>query len=301
MDSIKRIDIHSHITAFPEYAPDCKWQGRFCSAEEMIEIYDKLNIEKGVILPISAAEGQMTPMTSESAKFVADKYPDRFLWFCNIDPRALSNGDKTDLSPLFKHYKKLGAKGVGEVTCQLYFDDPLVDNMLSYAEEFEMPVLFHLHTKFGGSYGLVDEAGLPRLEKMLKKHPRLNFIGHSQVFWAEISNDCPENERGGAPKGKVTEGRISKLLREYPNLWCDISAGSGWNALSRDPEFAEKFLNEFADRILYGCDVCATLNTHQYLMDEFLRKMYADGMLKPDVWRKIARENAISLLKINLE
>ena len=226
---------------------------------------------------------------------------DGFLWFCNIDPKALSNGDKTDLSPLFKHYKKLGAKGVGEVTCQLYFDDPRVDNMLSYAEEFEMPVLFHLHTKFGGSYGLVDEAGLPRLEKMLKKHPRLNFIGHSQVFWAEISNDCPENERGGAPKGKVTEGRISKLLREYPNLWCDISAGSGWNALSRDPEFAEKFLNEFADRILYGCDVCATLNTHQYLMDEFLRKMYADGMLKPDVWRKIARENAISLLKINLE
>lgn len=298
MDSVKRIDIHAHVTAFPEYAPDCKWQGRFCSAEEVIAHYDRLNIEKGVILPISAAEGQLTPMTSEGAKYTVDKFPDRFIWFCNIDPRAMWNKPDCDLYPLFEHYKKLGAKGIGEMTCQLYADDPLVDNFFSYAEKYEMPVLIHIHTKFGGSYGIVDEAGLPRIEKMLQKHPKLQLIGHSQAFWCEISNDCPENERGGAPKGKVTEGRIAELLRKYPNLWCDISAGSGWNALSRDPDYAEKFLDEFQDRILYGCDICAVENAHQYLMDEFLRKMYAEKRLSHDAWRKIARDNAIRLLKL---
>lgn len=292
MNSIKRIDIHAHAVAFPEYAM-C-----FCSAEEVIELYDNLNIEKGVLLPLCAAEGQYTPITSEAAKYVSDKYPERFLWFCDIDPRALNNSPTTNLAPLFEHYKKLGAKGVGEVTCQLYADDPCLDNMYSYAEEYEMPVLFHLHTKFGGSYGLVDEKGLPRLEKMLRKHPKLNFIGHSAAFWSEISCDCPEEQRGGYPTGKVKEGSISRLLREYPNFWCDISAGSGANALMRDEEFTQGFIEEFSDRILYGCDYCATTNNHPYKLDEFLKGMYEKGTLKPCDWKKIARENAVKLLKL---
>ena len=88
------IDIHAHATAFPEYAPPFRWGGRFCSAEEVIKFYDEINIEKGVLLPISAAEGQLTPMTSEAIKFMADKYPDRFLWFCNVDPRAMDNNSE---------------------------------------------------------------------------------------------------------------------------------------------------------------------------------------------------------------
>ena len=65
IDSIKRIDIHAHVTAFPEYAPPFKWGGRFCSAEEVIKFYDELNIEKGVLLPLTAAEGQLTPIASQ--------------------------------------------------------------------------------------------------------------------------------------------------------------------------------------------------------------------------------------------
>ena len=298
MNSIKRIDIHSHVTAFPQYAPDCKRQGRFCSADEMIKMYDELNIEKGVILPLNATEGQMTPMTSEAAKYVADMYPDRFLWFCSIDPRALSNKIDCNLSPLFEHYKKLGAVGIGEITCQLYADDPKFGNMFSYAEEYEMPVLIHIATKFDGGYGIVDEAGVQRLERMLEKNQRLDIIGQSQPVWTEISNDCPEKDRGGSPQGKVTEGRISELLRRYPNLWCDISAGSGANALMRDPDFTEGFFEEFSDRILYGCDICAVQNTHQYLLDKFLKDMFSQKRMSFETWKKIARDNAIKLLKL---
>ena len=298
MENIKKIDIHAHVTAFPEYAPPFKWGGRFCSGEEVIKIYDEINVEKGVLLPISAAEGQLTPMTSEAIKYVADKYPDRFLWFCNVDPRAMQNDDKTDFGEILSFYKGMGAKGIGEITCQIYADDPKLDNLYSYAEELELPVLIHISPKFDLGYGIVDELGLPRLESMLKKHPKLKILGHSQCFWSEISGDNTDEIRNTYPKGKVCDGRIADLLREYPNLYCDLSAGSGANAMMRDPEYCYRFFEEFSDRILYGCDICATTNTHQYEFSDFLDKMMTEKAVSEDTYRKIVRDNAIELLKL---
>ena len=164
-----------------------------------------------------------------------------------------------------------------------------------------MPVTIHIAPQFGGGYGIIDEVGLPRIDKMLKKHPKLKLLGHSQPFWAEISGEVTEETRGGYPKGKVREGRLSQLLREHENLYCDLSAGSGMNALRRDPEFAAKFIEEFADRLLYGCDVCATINTHQFEFDAFLTEMRESGMISEENYRKIVRNNAIDLLKLPLE
>lgn len=73
------------------------------------------------------------------------------------------------------------------------------------------------------------------------------------------------------------------------------------NALRRDPENAARFIEEFSDRILYGCDICATFNRHQYEFDAFLTKMRTDGMISETNYRKIVRENAIRLLKLDLK
>ena len=81
MKSIKKIDIHAHGTAFPQYLPSKQWVGRFCSGDQTIAFYDKLNIEKGVLLPVSSPEAFVSPMTSENCKFIADQYPDRFCGF----------------------------------------------------------------------------------------------------------------------------------------------------------------------------------------------------------------------------
>ena len=32
-----------------------------------------------------------------------------------------------------------------------------------------------------------------------------------------------------------------ELLRKYPNLYGDLSAGSGYNAITRDPAFGDAF------------------------------------------------------------
>ena len=298
MNTLKKIDIHAHIVAFPEWTPPHPGSGyRLLSAEELLEMYDQLNIERGVLLPVVSPEGQVVTMSNEGCIYATTKYPDRFSWFCNIDPRALNNCTASvNYSYLLEHYKKLGAKGLGELTSNLYVDDPRMDNLFSHCEEVGMPVLFHHTPAIGDWYGMVDDLGLPRLEKMLKKHPKLQFIGHSQTFWSEISADNTEVIRNGYPNGKVISGRITTLMREHENLSCDISAGSGSNALRRDPEHAVSFLNEFQDRIYYGCDICASFNTHQFIFRDFIDGLCESGAISETVYRKVCRDNAAKLL-----
>ena len=50
------------------------------------------------------------------------------------------------------------------------------------------------------------------------------------------------------------EGAIDKLMNTYPNLWGDLSAGSGAQAISRDPAFGREFLIRRQDRLLFGTD-----------------------------------------------
>jgi len=296
MEPIKKIDIHAHATGFPQYAPAHPGSGyRMVCAEEVIGFYDKLNIEKGLLLPLISPEAQWLQIGVEETKTVADSHPDRFVWFCNVDPRAAQNSPEADLSYLLEHYKGLGAKGVGELTSNIYADDPKMDNLFTHCEKQKMPVTIHISPEPSGYYGIVDDPGLPRLEKMLKKHPDLVILGHSQPFWAEIS-ECEPALRNTYPSGKVKEGRLPKLLREYGNLCCDLSAGSAANALMRDREYAAKFIEEFADRMYYGCDVCAVINDHPYKFNDFLDSMRATGEISEENYRKIVRENAVKLL-----
>ena len=293
---MKKIDLHTHLTMYPELVPTRLNGSRFLCAEEQLEVHDKLNVELGVILPLIAPEAQWMTMSNEEAKILSDRHPDRFTWFCNVDPRQGSYRADVDLGHIISHYKELGAKGLGELTTTLYADDPMMDNLFSHCEQLDMPVLIHIAPQVGGCYGIVDELGLPRIEKMLKKHPDMKLIGHSAAFWSEISDGLEQDKRNGYPKGKVKEGNLPRLLRDNGNLYCDLSAGSGSNAMMRDPEYAAQFMAEFADRIFYGADVCSVSNTFQYDFDAFLTKMVTDGMLSQENYEKIIRKNAVKLL-----
>ena len=133
---------------------------------------------------------------------------------------------------------------------------------------------------------------------MLKKHKNLRIIGHSAAFWCEISENGYPDDRNDYPTGKVTDGRLAYLFREYGNLYCDLSAGSGSNAMMRDREYAAKFLTEFADRIYYGTDVSDKKQTFQYVFDEFLTGLVTDKLTNVDVYDKIIYKNAAKLLSI---
>lgn len=298
MEAIKKIDIHAHCTPFPEYYPKSKASGEGAIGVAALSgFYEKLNVEKGVLLPIVSPEGALSVKSNEACKYLADEYPDKFLWFCNVDPRAVGNRQTADLGYLLEHYTSLGAKGVGELTSSLYTDDPRMDNLFTYCEQLKLSVTVHIAPEPVGHYGIIDELGLPRLEKMLKKHPDLVIFGHSQCFWSEIGENT-EATRNTYPTGKVKNGRIPHLLREYPNLYCDLSAGSGANALMRDREHAARLIEEFADRMFYGCDIGAATNTYPFEFDAFLASMRESGEISEENYRKIVRDNAVKFLKL---
>ncbi len=296
---MKKIDIHCHVHALSEHSSKHhKSDVQGLSEEEQIGIFDKLNVEKGVLLPLFTPDNREWTSPSENCKYLVDKYPDRFAWFCNIDPCAEDFDAKTDLSEYIGRFKEMGARGVGEITTPLYADSDIMDNLFYHCAECDMPALIHIGTSFDEKYGIIDEKGLPRIEKILKKHKSLRIIGHSAAFWCEISENGYPDDRNDYPQGKVFDGRLASLLREYGNLYCDLSAGSGSNAMMRDREYAAKFLTEFADRIYYGTDVSDKRQTFQYVFDDFLTGLVADKMISTEIYQKIVYKNAEKLLGI---
>ena len=262
--------------------------------EQLLAIYDSVGIERGVLLPESNPEFNLEPQGSSEVVEISEASPGRFIPFCNVDPRAMSNSASAPLGDFLAYYKSRGCKGLGELCANLAFLDPLVQNLFKAAEEHGLPATFHIATSLGGSYGLYDDPGLPQLEETLCRFPKLRLLGHSQAFWSEISA-FDGSDRNSYPKGPVKkEGRVSQLMRKCPNLYGDLSAGSGFNAISRDEEFALRFIDEFQDRLLFGTDICQP--DAKVPLAAFLLGLRDSGRLPEKVFMKLARENAIKLL-----
>jgi predicted TIM-barrel fold metal-dependent hydrolase len=57
------------------------------------------------------------------------------------------------------------------------------------------------------------------------------------------------------PKGPVTKGGLTdRYLSDHANMYGDLSAGSGLNALSRDEDFTRDFLTRHQDKLVFGSD-----------------------------------------------
>ncbi|MEZ6047002.1 MAG: amidohydrolase family protein [Planctomycetaceae bacterium] len=144
--------------------------------------------------------------------------------------------------------------------------------------------MFHIDTIRGK-----DKPGLLHLEEALATFPKLDFIGHGPGWWASISGDI--ESLGGYPEGEVVSGgAIDKLMDKYPNIYGDLSAGSGNNAIARDPEFGREFLIRRQDRICFGTDYLAP----EQAVPQFATLEQMD--LPLDVQEKIFRGNAIKIL-----
>ena len=299
MNTVKKIDIHVHTS---ESAWICRGtDARYATPEELIHIYDTIGVEKGVILPEINVEGSFQISSNYEIWNVVQKYPHRFAWFANLDPRQGDNSPHTDFTPYMKTLMSHGARGVGEICSNMYFDDPFMLNMFRHCEKNGLPVIFHIGN-MGGDYGIVDTYGLPHLEAALQACPNLKFLGHSQKFWSAISGDVTEADWNGYPSGKVVPGgRLVELFRKYPNLCGDLSAGSGYNAVSRDPDFGYAFMEEFQDRLYYGTDICSPTNITSPMLKlaSFLDEGYLSGKLSWDAYYKISRGNAEKILGLS--
>ena len=130
-----------------------------------------------------------------------------------------------------------------------------------------------------------DKPGLPGFEQMVKTYSRVKWIGHAQYFWREISAKVPRKE--SYPKGPVVpDGRLDELFGKYKNLYADLSAGSGYNAITRDPEFGLAFLKRWKHRLMFATDKLRKVQDTS--MIEFIRN--AD--ISKDAFEGITRKNA---------
>lgn len=63
---MKKIDIHCHVVAFPEYSTKRLDGNKYLSAEEQIEIHEKLDVDLGVLLPITTQEAHWATISNDA-------------------------------------------------------------------------------------------------------------------------------------------------------------------------------------------------------------------------------------------
>ncbi|OHD72872.1 MAG: hypothetical protein A2177_03145 [Spirochaetes bacterium RBG_13_68_11] len=213
-----------------------------------------------------------------------ERAPSRFLpGFCP-DPRR---PDAIDRLKAMKDTHDV--RICGEMKLRMMYDNWDAIRLFRFCGGEGLPVTVHLDYEFdaGASYPRPNwwyGGGIEAFERAVRACPDTVFLGHAPGFWSHISGD-DRFDKELYPEGPVAPGgKLITMMRQYPNLYCDISAKSGWNALNRDRSFTREFLTEFQDRVLYARDDFDT--RHRELLDglgldaDVLAKIYAGNALR---------------------
>jgi predicted TIM-barrel fold metal-dependent hydrolase len=240
------------------------------------------------------------------AKEAMAKYPDRYVLSART---GLKEPDAAEV--LRKAVVEDHAIGFGELKDDVAADGPELQRLYGLAGELEIPVLIHFQ-EFPHYDGETNyAAGIKNFAKMLEKYPKTKFVGHADAFWANISADYANQE--AYPSGPVVRGGVTdKLLGDYPNMFGDLSANSGNNALYRDPELTADFLARHQDKLMFGSDCscedgkgAGRSQRNNPAAARLFNKCVAretlgivKGATSAEVFRKITWENARRVYKI---
>lgn len=274
------IDVHMHVGRLYHF------ERKALTPAYLLKLMDAHGIEKAALLPIESPEETDYYVTTEEVLRICKRHTDRFIPFCNVDPRRRNADLTTDFHSILEEYRDRGCRGFGEAMSGLWVDDPRLRKIYESCGRLGLPIIFHMDALRN-----MDERGLPRFESMIRRFPDTIFVGHGQHFWAEISAHVSEEDFGRYPEGKVIRpGAVERLLSTYQNAYADLSAGSAWNAITRDPEHGRWFLNEYQDKLLFGTDLCRY--NQELPMIEYL----GSGILSAVAYDKITHANADRIL-----
>ena len=284
------IDAHNHpdwygynldrfLDNMEKYSIDKTWLLTWESPEDE---YDPCYLN--VISPLRSCSG---PIPIENCIPYVERAPEKFILGFAPDPRKPDAMKRLEAS-----ISLYGVKVFGELKLRMMYDNPDALRIYRFCGEKGLPVIVHIDYEFSKGHMFPRPnywygGGIEALERAVAKCPDTIFLGHAPGFWAHIS--CDEQfDKVPYPEGNITKGgKLLKMLDMYNNLYCDLSAGSGLNALKRDPVFAKAFLIKYQDRIVYGRDYFD--NVHQ----EFLNQLD----LPPEVLQKIYSGNAKRLVE----
>lgn len=233
------------------------------------------------------------------------KRPGVFVRSVSLDPAS------ADADEAFRKAIRGGAVSIGELKYHLALDSPEMRRVYDVAAEMRVPVMMHIQNfpHFAGE--LPYNTGYDHFDKVLAAYPKTNFIGHGDLFWANISADVPTDR--GYPNGPIKPGGLTdRWLSDFPNLYADMSANSGNNALSRDPDFSRGFISRHQTKLIFGSD-CSCSDGHGAGVSQnnnpeasrlagkcVARETLAlsKQLASPEVFRKITWENGRRLFQL---
>ena len=272
-DDIPIIDIHQHTP----------YSGR--NADQLVQHQLDMGVSRTVLLPAGRRYGLAAEAGGNDTVWaLRDRYPDRFVCFANELP------DIPEAKQVIEKYLKKGAIGIGEQKFPVKSDSKHIRLIASIAKEWDVPVLLHFEHE---TYNF----GLENFHKILEKFPTVNFIGHAQTWWGNIDKNHVQTDL--YPKTPVTPGGLTdRYLADYPNMYGDLSAGSGRNSLARDEAHAAEFLVRHQDKLLYGSDCSdADVNGAKCIglpTQRILRKLVKDQA----ILRKLFHDNAKKIMRV---
>lgn len=303
------IDMHAHVYAkTPE------------QVDEWVRMMDQTGVAKAVVLTMA------TGKRFDEIYALYAKYPDRFEVWCGFD---YTGYDKPGFGPAavkeLERCYKAGARGVGELGdkgkglfyCKpqawgMHLDDPRMDPLLQKCAELKMPVNIHVADPYwmylpmdakndglmnaykwrlDNQPGIVGHQGMIEiLDRAVGRHPNTIFIA------CHFANCCYDLSL------------VGKLLDKHPNLYADISAR--YEETAAIPRFVGRFYERYQDRLVYGTDMQASLNTYRYtfrILESADEHFYDRGhsyhwplyglALNERVLEKVYRANALKILQ----
>jgi predicted TIM-barrel fold metal-dependent hydrolase len=171
----------------------------------------------------------------------ARAHPKEYLFGANEVP------DIESAVPEIERFLKRGAVVIAEQKFGVECDSEAMQKIFQVARVRRVPVLMHWQFE---RYNM----GFERFHRMLEKYSDVTFIGHAQTWWGHIDKNH-RDQTVMYPKGPVTMGGLTdRYLADYPNMYGDLSAGSGLNALTRDEDFTRGFLTRQQDKLIFGSD-----------------------------------------------
>lgn len=204
---MKKIDAHSHLGDFGG------WAGVRFDTKALMEQMDRYDIEKTFLTASSFR-------TNDAVADAFQKYPDRIVPFVWINP-ALDDVEK-----------KLTRYIVGEnfkgIKMQPLFDafvadDEIVDPVLDFAEEHDVPVFIHCgHPPFSLPWSIA---------LLAERHPGVKVtmihMGHGHGVYIDAS---------------------IKMAKRHSNLYLEMSG------MPMGSKIAEAYRTVGADRVMFGID-----------------------------------------------
>ena len=301
------IDVHSH-----------PYKKTAAEVADWVQLMARVGIEKSVVLT------QVSGKEFDALYDVYSKYPRQFEVWCGFDYDGWDQpGWAQRAVAELERCVRLGARGVGEEGDKgkganwgqapgMHFDDPRMDPLFEKCAELKIPVNLHVADpiwmyqkmdetndglmnaflwRLDNQPGILDHKGMMEiLERTVRRHPRTTFIA---THFANLDYDLDQ---------------LGRILDRNPNLYADIAARYAETCVV--PRHTARFFEKYQDRLLYGTDMgvddsmytltfrmLESLDEHFYAPIFEYHWSYSGLGLKPQILKKVYRDNALRVLK----